>query len=299
METPRAGRVRVPGDGDNGEGGHGSCVRAVGPQRLGTCEDLTVAGIRGAHGGLAGLEVSVGWGTWGGGCQGCGIPEKGATRTGGAVGSRDGTQGGHPRAPAGCGRGVRGSTLSPQGWFAGRNLAVSQVTTKYVLWVDDDFIFTPRTRLEKLVDVLERTSLDLVRGSGGSGGSGARPAGPCGQGGGPGSHVQCPMLDRTSLDRVWGAQGGVGGTGGASGAQGRAGDGQCIDGWWPHCHARFQRWTEPGWSWHRARAGSGWPESLRDLGVVLPVPGAVPVPSTPCSVPQWAVPGSWVSQGWH
>ncbi|KAF4803952.1 beta-1,4-N-acetyl-galactosaminyltransferase 1 [Turdus rufiventris] len=48
-----------------------------------------------------------------------------------------------------------------KGWFAGRNLAVSQVTTKYVLWVDDDFIFTPRTRLEKLVDVLERTSLDL------------------------------------------------------------------------------------------------------------------------------------------
>ncbi|NXM72531.1 B4GN1 acetylgalactosaminyltransferase, partial [Serilophus lunatus] len=55
-----------------------------------------------------------------------------------------------------------------KGWFAGRNLAVSQVTTKYVLWVDDDFIFTPRTRLEKLVDVLERTSLDLVRGTGGT-----------------------------------------------------------------------------------------------------------------------------------
>lgn len=51
----------------------------------------------------------------------------------------------------------------PQGWFAGRNLAVSQVTTKYMLWVDDDFIFTARTRLERLVDVLERTPLDLVR----------------------------------------------------------------------------------------------------------------------------------------
>lgn len=50
-----------------------------------------------------------------------------------------------------------------QGWFAGRNLAVSQVTTKYVLWVDDDFIFTSNTKLEKLVDVLERTTLDLVR----------------------------------------------------------------------------------------------------------------------------------------
>ncbi|XP_017584175.1 PREDICTED: methionine--tRNA ligase, cytoplasmic [Corvus brachyrhynchos] len=74
-----------------------------------------------------------------------------------------GAQGTHPWAPVGCRWGVRGSGgVSPQGWFAGRNLAVSQVTTKYVLWVDDDFIFTPRTRLEKLVDVLERTSLDLV-----------------------------------------------------------------------------------------------------------------------------------------
>lgn len=52
-----------------------------------------------------------------------------------------------------------------KGWFAGRNLAVSQVTTKYVLWVDDDFVFTARTRLERLVDVLERTSLDLVGGA--------------------------------------------------------------------------------------------------------------------------------------
>ncbi|XP_040610700.1 beta-1,4 N-acetylgalactosaminyltransferase 1 isoform X2 [Mesocricetus auratus] len=52
-----------------------------------------------------------------------------------------------------------------KGWFAGRNLAVSQVTTKYVLWVDDDFVFTARTRLEKLVDVLERTALDLVGGA--------------------------------------------------------------------------------------------------------------------------------------
>ncbi|XP_072511295.1 beta-1,4 N-acetylgalactosaminyltransferase 1 isoform X2 [Notamacropus eugenii] len=52
-----------------------------------------------------------------------------------------------------------------KGWFAGRNLAVSQVTTKYMLWVDDDFIFTGRTKLERLVDVLERTSLDLVGGA--------------------------------------------------------------------------------------------------------------------------------------
>ncbi|XP_069768606.1 beta-1,4 N-acetylgalactosaminyltransferase 1-like isoform X2 [Narcine bancroftii] len=48
-----------------------------------------------------------------------------------------------------------------KGWFAGRNLAVSQATTKYLLWVDDDFIFTANTKIEKLVDVLEKTTLDL------------------------------------------------------------------------------------------------------------------------------------------
>nr|XP_033791301.1 beta-1,4 N-acetylgalactosaminyltransferase 1 isoform X2 [Geotrypetes seraphini] len=52
-----------------------------------------------------------------------------------------------------------------KGWFAGRNLAVSQVTTKYFLWVDDDFIFSPRTKVQKLVDVLEKTTLDLVGGA--------------------------------------------------------------------------------------------------------------------------------------
>ncbi|XP_069768601.1 beta-1,4 N-acetylgalactosaminyltransferase 1-like isoform X2 [Narcine bancroftii] len=52
-----------------------------------------------------------------------------------------------------------------KGWFAGRNLAVSQVQTKYLLWVDDDFIFAADTKLEKMVDILERTTLDLVGGS--------------------------------------------------------------------------------------------------------------------------------------
>ncbi|XP_015278972.1 PREDICTED: beta-1,4 N-acetylgalactosaminyltransferase 1 [Gekko japonicus] len=52
-----------------------------------------------------------------------------------------------------------------KGWFAGRNLAISQVTTKYVLWVDDDFVFTIRTKVEMLVDVLEKTTLDLVGGA--------------------------------------------------------------------------------------------------------------------------------------
>ncbi|XP_068997275.1 beta-1,4 N-acetylgalactosaminyltransferase 1a isoform X2 [Embiotoca jacksoni] len=52
-----------------------------------------------------------------------------------------------------------------KGWFAGRNLAVSQVITKYVLWVDDDFIFTSNTKLERMVDILEKTTLDLVGGA--------------------------------------------------------------------------------------------------------------------------------------
>ncbi|XP_036124952.1 beta-1,4 N-acetylgalactosaminyltransferase 2 [Molossus molossus] len=52
-----------------------------------------------------------------------------------------------------------------KGWFAGRNLAISQVTTKYVLWVDDDFLFNNKTKIEMLVDVLEKTELDVVGGS--------------------------------------------------------------------------------------------------------------------------------------
>ncbi|KAL4646158.1 beta-1,4 N-acetylgalactosaminyltransferase 1-like isoform X1 [Arapaima gigas] len=52
-----------------------------------------------------------------------------------------------------------------KGWFAGRNLAISQVATKYVLWVDDDFVFTSETNIEKLVEVLENTELDVVGGA--------------------------------------------------------------------------------------------------------------------------------------
>ncbi|XP_078063371.1 beta-1,4 N-acetylgalactosaminyltransferase 2-like [Mustelus asterias] len=51
---------------------------------------------------------------------------------------------------------------SSQGWFAGRNLAVSQVTTEYLVWVDEDFLFTKDTKLEKLLAVLENTNLDVV-----------------------------------------------------------------------------------------------------------------------------------------
>ncbi|KAJ0015549.1 hypothetical protein NQD34_009169 [Periophthalmus magnuspinnatus] len=53
-----------------------------------------------------------------------------------------------------------------QGWFAGRNLAISQVTTKYFLWVDDDFLFTADTKIEKMVEIMEAVpQLDVVGGS--------------------------------------------------------------------------------------------------------------------------------------
>lgn len=75
---------------------------------------------------------------------------------------------------------------------------MSQVTTKYVLWVDDDFVFTARTRLEKLVDVLERTPLDLV--GEGSGGGGRAPREPrvrgSSSGGGLGPAVLKPVQGR-------------------------------------------------------------------------------------------------------
>ncbi|XP_033933118.2 beta-1,4 N-acetylgalactosaminyltransferase 2-like, partial [Pseudochaenichthys georgianus] len=51
------------------------------------------------------------------------------------------------------------------GWFAGRNLAVSQVTTKYFLWVDDDFLFTELTKIEEMVKVMEAVpELDVLGG---------------------------------------------------------------------------------------------------------------------------------------
>lgn len=53
-----------------------------------------------------------------------------------------------------------------QGWFAGRNLGVSQVTTKYFLWVDDDFVFNEKTRIEGFVEIMEAMpELDVVGGA--------------------------------------------------------------------------------------------------------------------------------------
>ncbi|XP_078699211.1 beta-1,4 N-acetylgalactosaminyltransferase 1-like isoform X2 [Branchiostoma floridae x Branchiostoma belcheri] len=51
------------------------------------------------------------------------------------------------------------------GWFGGKNLAVSQVTTSYLLWLDDDFVFYEETKLEVMVEVLDNSNLDLVSGS--------------------------------------------------------------------------------------------------------------------------------------
>ncbi len=49
-----------------------------------------------------------------------------------------------------------------QGWFAGRNLAI--VITKYLLWVDDDFVFLKGTRIESFLEIMEAVpELDIVR----------------------------------------------------------------------------------------------------------------------------------------
>ena len=44
--------------------------------------------------------------------------------------------------------------LSETGWFAGRGLAISQVTTKYFIWMDNDLRVTENTNLEKLLEII-------------------------------------------------------------------------------------------------------------------------------------------------
>ncbi|XP_070536936.1 beta-1,4 N-acetylgalactosaminyltransferase 1-like [Ptychodera flava] len=48
-----------------------------------------------------------------------------------------------------------------EGVSAGRNLALSQVRTKYFLWVDDDFVFTEGTKLERFIEKFENPNLKL------------------------------------------------------------------------------------------------------------------------------------------
>lgn len=51
------------------------------------------------------------------------------------------------------------------GVSAGRNLALSKVDTPFVVTLDDDFLFDSRTNLEKWLNILETTNLDLVGGN--------------------------------------------------------------------------------------------------------------------------------------
>lgn len=50
------------------------------------------------------------------------------------------------------------------GWFAGRALVISQVTTEYFIWLDDDFELTEETKLEDLFDIIEATGFDIISG---------------------------------------------------------------------------------------------------------------------------------------
>jgi len=45
------------------------------------------------------------------------------------------------------------------GWFAGRALVISQVTTDFFIWVDDDFVFTSETDIQYMIDVITKTGI--------------------------------------------------------------------------------------------------------------------------------------------
>ena len=47
----------------------------------------------------------------------------------------------------------------------GRNFLINQVKTKYFLLLDDDFIFTEKTDLNTLLNILEGNDVDLVAGN--------------------------------------------------------------------------------------------------------------------------------------
>nr|XP_002737791.1 PREDICTED: beta-1,4 N-acetylgalactosaminyltransferase 1-like [Saccoglossus kowalevskii] len=48
-----------------------------------------------------------------------------------------------------------------EGWFAGRNLALSQVRTPYFFILDDDMLFCDNTKLESLLKLLEDPKLNI------------------------------------------------------------------------------------------------------------------------------------------
>ena len=58
----------------------------------------------------------------------------------------------------------------PHGIANGRNVAIKLVTTKYFLLLDDDYIFTKRTNIRKMLDLLEASDVSVVGGSVGGAG---------------------------------------------------------------------------------------------------------------------------------
>ncbi|KAI8494414.1 Beta-1,4 N-acetylgalactosaminyltransferase 1 [Branchiostoma belcheri] len=51
--------------------------------------------------------------------------------------------------------------MHQQGYFAGRNLGLSQVHTEYFFYQDDDFEITEGTKLDRLVLFLDKTNFHL------------------------------------------------------------------------------------------------------------------------------------------
>jgi len=54
------------------------------------------------------------------------------------------------------------------GFNNGKNLAISQVTTEYLVWVDDDFYFSNQTDLRWMLSVMENTDLEVIGGKAGT-----------------------------------------------------------------------------------------------------------------------------------
>lgn len=50
------------------------------------------------------------------------------------------------------------------GLSAGRNYMLEQVTTEYVLILDDDWVFVPQTRIEKMIRIIENNDIDILAG---------------------------------------------------------------------------------------------------------------------------------------
>ena len=53
-------------------------------------------------------------------------------------------------------------TQIPPGVSFGRNVGLQLASTKYVFFVDDDFVFTKKTNLSKLLNILEETDIRIA-----------------------------------------------------------------------------------------------------------------------------------------